>query len=672
MKIITKIIKFLYLILFFVTPLIFTFFNSELFELPKMFFVYLVTILIVTLHFINWLRGNVHLFQKNFFNFPLLLFLISQIICTFTSIDIQTSFYGYSSRLNGGLLSILSFSFLYWSLLPYLDDKFKKDIINFSLFSGALVAIYGVSQHFGIDKNMWVQDVQSRVFSTLGQPNWLAAYVCILIPFSIHKYLKSLNKFSATSYLLLTISYYLALLFTKSKSGIIAGIISISIFFLVYFVQEIKNKKLRGFVLIIIFILLSFTINNPIKDYIFPQKNISDTSSTSSSTLNITPSGDIRKIVWKGSFDLFKKFPLVGTGVETFAYSYYWTRPVEHNLTSEWDFLYNKAHNEYLNYLATTGLVGTIPYLFLIFSVLFFLIKNLIRNSTLDIRNLPVRQAGLSLVILSSYLSILITNTAGFSVVTVSLFFFLLPALIPSETKPINSNKSPSIIKNIVIGIVILISFSLLQNIFSSYFADILFAKSEASDGRQDYQLAYSQISQSISLSPNNPNYLITYANTAAKMAILTKDQKYIDQAIKSADQAIAISPANINFWKQRAQVYYYLSSLDTKYFVTTAESMLQAAKLAPTDAKIYFSLGQFLESASLFDDAATYYQKAIDLKSNYDHAYFALAQIYYNQKKYDLAKKNLELNLQYAPTNTDAQKMLEEITKIQDVKIKK
>jgi tetratricopeptide (TPR) repeat protein len=99
---------------------------------------------------------------------------------------------------------------------------------------------------------------------------------------------------------------------------------------------------------------------------------------------------------------------------------------------------------------------------------------------------------------------------------------------------------------------------------------------------------------------------------------------------------------------------------------------MLQASKLAPTDAKIYFNLGQFLESASLTDDAAIYYQKAVDLKSNYDYAYFALAQIYYHQKKYDLTKTNLEQTLKYAPANTDAQKMLEEINKIQDIKIKK
>ena len=667
MKFLNKFIRILISSLFLVTPLIFSFSNSELFEIPKIHFIYLVTLLIVTLHLINWALGQTKLFNRNWLNWFLLLFLISQLICTVTSIDIYTSIHGYYSRLNGGLLSIIAFASLFFIIPLYLDDKFKDTLINLILLSGFFVAIFGILEHFGIDKNIWLQDVQSRVFSTLGQPNWLAAYLCILLPFSIHKYLKSINKFSATSYLLLTLSYYSCLLFTKSKSGILAAIISIFIFSTIYFIKNplslrdislkkgnLKNKTslfkggpaIAGVGLILIFIVLSLTISNPIKDKIFPQK--STIYDLQSNNLLITPSGDIRKIVWHGGLDLFKKFPLLGTGIETFAYSYYWTRPIEHNLTSEWDFLYNKAHNEYLNYLATTGLIGTIPYLLFISSVLFFLIK---KSTSYDLQS----------TILCSFTSILITNIAGFSISIVSLFFFTLPIFI----FPYQELKTNLKTKKFLIPIIIFVFIYMINQVISSYIADIYFAKSETKDSHQEYQIAYQLISQANQLRPKEPNFYINLALSSAKMAILPKDQQYIDQATKYADLSIAASPANINFWKQRAQVYYYLSSLKEEYFAQVVQSMLQAAKLAPTDAKIYFSLGQFLESASLPEEAITYYQKAIDLKSNYDHAYFALGQVYFDQKKYDLAKKNLELTLQYAPTNTDAQKILDEINKI-------
>jgi O-antigen ligase len=86
----------------------------------------------------------------------------------------------------------------------------------------------------------------------------------------------------------------------------------------------------------------------------------------------VTESFDIRKIVWEGAWKLALKYPLFGTGVETFAYGYNLVRSSTHNLTSEWDYVYNKAHNEYFNYLATTGFVGLISYLILIISFIFY------------------------------------------------------------------------------------------------------------------------------------------------------------------------------------------------------------------------------------------------------------------------------------------------------------
>jgi tetratricopeptide (TPR) repeat protein len=127
----------------------------------------------------------------------------------------------------------------------------------------------------------------------------------------------------------------------------------------------------------------------------------------------------------------------------------------------------------------------------------------------------------------------------------------------------------------------------------------------------------------------------------------------------------IKISPANVNFWKQRAQTYLYLSGIDPKYFSEAITSLSKASALAPTDAKIYYSIGQFLETASLQKEAIPYYQKAIELKSNYDYAYFALGKIYLSQKEKLLAKENLKKAVDYSyPTNSEAQKLLDEISK--------
>ena len=651
MKSFAKPIRFLFLALIFFTPLICSQSNSELFELPKMYFVYLLTILIATFHLINVFQKKAPLRRKTFLDIPLLLFFISQLISTFYSIDPHTSFFGYYSRLNGGLLSLICYLLLYFILSVYLDSDFKDKFINFSLFSALLVSIYAIAEHFGIDKNLWVQDVQSRVFSTLGQPNWLAAYLCLLIPFSIYKFFNAKNLYPKIYFFALTLIFYLSLLFTKSKSGIIACLISLALYFLIYFFQNLQTKKtiISLFAIFLTITILSFTINNPIKDYLFPLKSETVATVTETSKINITSSSDIRKIVWKGAFDLWKKFPFFGTGVETFAYSYYWTRPVEHNLTSEWDYLYNKAHNEYINYLATTGTVGFLAYCSVIIVVLINCFKK-------------IKSKPLNLVVLASFSSLLITNFAGFSVVITSLFFFLLPAFLAPDQELSTLKSVKTKLRFLIIPLIIIALFFIKKIIFF-YMADIAYSQADNYNSKNDYQTALSFAQTSHQLNPGEPLYTDKLATIYSELALSTENQEYANQAVNYSDLTINTSPANINFWKQRAQDYLYLSGVDTKYFSLAITALVNAGKLAPTDPKIFYSLGQFYETASLTDQAIPYYQQAIELKPNYDYAYFALGKIYLAKKETALAKENLQKTIDYSyPVNAEAQKLLEQI----------
>jgi O-antigen ligase len=58
---------------------------------------------------------------------------------------------------------------------------------------------------------------------------------------------------------------------------------------------------------------------------------------------------------------------IIGTGPETFPYEFQKFRPPELNYSSEWDFVFNKPHNYYLELLTTIGAVGTLFYLLIVF-----------------------------------------------------------------------------------------------------------------------------------------------------------------------------------------------------------------------------------------------------------------------------------------------------------------
>ena len=400
-----RVIFCLFAVLLFLVPLILWPFTSEIFEFNKMILTYMVTALIVSTWAIRMVVEKKIIFRRTILDIPLLVFLVSQLLSTLFSIDPRTSSLGYYSRFNGGLLSTVCYSLLLWAFVSNINAKSAVRLIYITFISATLVSVYGILERFGIDKNIWVQDVQNRIFSTLGQPNWLAAFLVALLPLTWGGYLKK-----PYSYILSGL-FFTTLLFTKSRSGLLAFAIADVIFWGLTFVKD-RGLFSKGFWKFnIVFLILFLIIGNP-----FRGSNIqSQAPSGPALETGGTESGAIRKIVWKGAFEIWKHYPVFGTGVETFAYSYYKFRPATHNLVSEWDFIYNKAHNEYLNLAANTGTVGLAAYLFLTgTSVLLF-----IRKSRFDL--------------MAGYVGLLVTNFFGFSVVPTQLLFFLFPALVLTQ-----------------------------------------------------------------------------------------------------------------------------------------------------------------------------------------------------------------------------------------------
>ena len=154
-----KIIFWLFGILLFLVPLILWPFTSEVFEFNKMVLVYFLTILITASWTLRMVFEKKFIFRRTILDIPLLVFIGTQLISTLFSIDPSTSWLGYYSRFNGGMFSVISYSLLYWAFVSNIDAKRTIKLIYIALVSAAVVSIYGVLEHFGIDKNIWVQDV---------------------------------------------------------------------------------------------------------------------------------------------------------------------------------------------------------------------------------------------------------------------------------------------------------------------------------------------------------------------------------------------------------------------------------------------------------------------------------------------------------------------------------
>ena len=718
-KICNSVIAYSFYLLFFLVPLIMTPWNYELFEFNKMLLVYFFTILIISSWLIKMVLQKRIIFQRSFWDIPLLVFLISQLISFFLSIDQHTSLWGYYSRFNGGLVSLVCYLLLYWAFVSNMDKDKTRRTLFYLLSSATLVAVYGLAEHFGIDEQAWVQDVRNRVFSTLGQPNWLAAWLVALIPltwsfalienFKLQIVNRKNLKFNRYIYYLLFTLYYLCLLYTKSRSGILGFTASFIVFwgilFLISFLKRQKNYSLpptvytlKIFAIFTFFILLlTLLIPTPWQPkFLKPQTSKNQVVSQEIPTGG-TESGEIRKIVWKGALEIWKHYPLFGTGGETFAYSYYWYRPREHNDTSEWDFLYNKAHNEYLNYMATTGTVGLLAYLGLIGTFIFWSLKGSLKNLKSQMLNLKTKSkisklknqklsdlscgfefCALRFAFLSGFSSILVTNFFGFSVVAVNLLFFLFPALSavlasPSQgvnsLPPLRQHRNLGIWSWVAIGVILFCALRFLFCLAQYWSADKLFALSDRLSKSDQKAQAFTQLQRAVQIRPE-PLYHDELGITAAELATTAFQQKQAtlsaqlaEMAIQESNQALKLSPYNINFWKNRTRLFYSLSEIDPKYNQEALKSLLRASELAPTDAKIAYNLGLLYSKLGQEETALQILEKTIELKPNYDQARYALGLFYEKQGKIDKAKEQYQYILE--KINPQDEQVLEKLKKL-------
>jgi len=451
-------------------------------------------------------------------------------------------------------------------------------------------------------------------------------------------------RVSLITYYVLPAIFFLCLLFTRSRSAIAAfGVVFVVFWLSVSLATRFKKPIITHFLAIAsLTIVIAGFVGTPftpsIPEVLGPRnaKPVIEQTATNDQPLLISESGDIRKVVWKGAIEIWKHYPFFGTGPETFAYSYYWYRPREHNDLSEWDFLYNKAHNEYLNYAATTGTVGLIGYLMLIGSFLFWGIRKIFNLS-----------------LLSGFLGILITNFFGFSVVPVSVLFFLFPAMSVSLAKDISDDEKQPKLSEGQYGAAILI-FILAVYLFASvlryWYADAQFSSGDKFDKAGQYDLAFNALQKAVGLKPDEPVYHDELSLVSSDLASLTFKQNNATLsaelqklAISESNKAISASPYNINFWKNRTKVFYRLAEIDTGFYQLALESLLKASELAPTDPKIKYNLGLIYATLGQNQQAIKTLEEVITLKPNYEDGRYALALFYEQDKQKDKARKQLE-----------------------------
>jgi len=590
-----RVIVLLYSCLLVIVPLIMSTMTSEMFEIPKMLAIYIITTGIITSYLIGI---ALHLWKPRLgiIGYALLLWVVTQALATYFSIDWYTSIFGYYGRFNGGLLSTVMYSALIYIGVQIFDRNDLKTLWVVALFSGVIVLLWGLPGrllHFDTScylfrgewtVSCWTDDFRprERMFSTLGQPNWLGTYFAVLT-FAAYSLAQRVTA-NWKKYFFYGISLFLCtgLWFTGSRSAQLGLLIGAGILFFRYISHKVSKRVCIGIVIITLAILAGV-------GGWYAQSLVQVKPGA------ITHSGSIRLIVWEGAVKLAARYPLSGTGPETFAYAYPLTRPARHNLTTEKDFIYNKAHNEFLNILATSGIVGLTGYLIMIGGAAYSALKH---------KRYPT---------LAAMVALHIANFLGFSTSCTQLLLVLLVIdsfVMDAADHTIHalhfSWTGQSILMTVISLIIIgIASLNAYQYWFHYILADIYYAKalSESQSGLYleslpSFQRAYGYRAEHV--------YENRFALTAAQAAHDLAQQISTESAITDDDiaslerlalllqtRALSRSPRNPVYWRDRAKLGIYLGNIATdeaqiaQYHELVNTSINRAQALAPTDLSL-------------------------------------------------------------------------------------
>lgn len=421
-----------YLAIIFLVPLFFSYLfpTYNIFELNKLFLFKTLTWLLLLFSGFklifysgNFLiakfdRKKILKLFKGYLLIPIV-FIVGLAITLFFSVDISQSFYGSYDR-QEGFLSYL-FYFIWFVLLLVnikSSDKKKtdrkiKNIIIVSVISGFIVALYGVLQFLNIDFVIW--EVSSfldlRITSTLGQPNFLASYLLLVIPLSFYLLIKSPKFLGRFFYLLILIIQIFCLFITASRGALLSLVfVSLAVFLFLWF--KIRINLLKKIVIICGFLSLVF-LGLFSLEYISPGRI--------SNVFNLQyGSSAVRVIFYKVAVSAISERPVFAYGLENSSEVFIKYYKPDWGVYGDVGSTTDRAHNLLLDILLNGGFFALI-----IFSLLYYQLFYLAK------RNIKKEGAySISLFLASGAAAYLISLLFSFTIISGEVYFWLYLAIL--------------------------------------------------------------------------------------------------------------------------------------------------------------------------------------------------------------------------------------------------
>lgn len=564
---------------------------------------------------------------------PLIILGFAYVISTVLSVDILASLFGAYARYEG--FFILIGYLLVGALLPAAINRRAVDaIISAWLSVGILVSAYAIAQYLGFDVVNWHASFEgSRVFSTLGNPLFLAGYIVLSLPVA---YARIVSRRDILSIVFVALSVP-ALLLSYSRSGWLAFIL-VSLLFVAFaarrFWLERGARALRSpFIWAGVVAAVAVVASVVLFDDIWLRfaSAFDWKSGTVASRFNL----------WELTFDIIKDRPVFGYGPETFLQIS--TRFLDLTQQSiEINTRYDRPHSDLLQVAFTTGAVGLLAYLTFVFTYLAGALRLALRTED---SGEALTVVGLALGVLGYLISI----QFYFSTVTVTPLMWLAIGLtaVLAGTRTVRVRRvSLAVVAPIAVCLSVFMFIFLALGIGSDY----VIQQAMSAEGRKDRTAAIRSAELAVRLSPWQPQYVLWQGQMLERLG-------ETDRAIESYRRLMKMSPERYEAYAQLTMIYYdrnkrsgalnYAFQTLERYplqyesrmvyalisaaggdLKTAEENLLLLQRIDPNDYRGYLYLGLLYQDAQSNSNAKKFLKKALELRPNNVGAKRALAEL--------------------------------------------
>ena len=563
---------------------------------------------------------------------------------------------------------------LFWLAICSLRTTVQvRRVIGAACVAAVPIAVYAFMQKAGMDFIDW-KTSSDRAFSFLGNPTYLAGFLILVIPMAIAigwprrespqnedagrvgRWPRAASVLAFASVLLMLICLY----FSVTLSAIIGLALGGLLALLLVLIRGGAEAARRAFVGLALLMLVLAPIA-----WLGYQRLPASQQERARMVLHLRdPYAAERSLHWRVALDIFRQRPLIGQGYGTFqVYSLermasQWYQ--QSHRRAEGMLVPRYAHNEYLQVLAGTGLVGGITFAILLVAAYGLAFKIALKHPDEQWRRLGLGViAGMTAFLFQNFFGITFRQTGSVTFFWLSLALLVvasawLPRDRPDEHMPrVRELRLPpvSTVRLALVALALAGALAVLAWVtIRPVLASVALRQAQAAAAAGDYPAAERLSQQALVYSPHTA--LAYYV-----LAFAQGQMNQLEKAVAASEKALALLPGN-------ASAHYNLGVTYTKLgrFEEAERNFREAVRLQPTALLHQAAMAEVLVAQGRFDEAEVYARKTVELAPENPDCHLLLAEIASRKADLPATLEHLRQAARFGPNDVNIQRQLAEL----------